>query len=78
MWATFAEQEWFQQGIAKGREKGIQEGIQEGRQEGRQEGKYEAKLDMARSFLSLGVDKEKISVATGLPVQELEKIQAEL
>ena len=58
MWATFAEQEWFQQGIEKG--------------------KYQEKFDMARNFLSLGVDKEKISIATGLPMQELDKIQAEL
>jgi predicted transposase/invertase (TIGR01784 family) len=45
-----------------------------GREEGIAEGKREEKLRNAKSFKDLGVDVEKISQATGLTKEEIERL----
>ena len=50
----------------KGREEGIAEGVAKGERE--------EKLRNAKSFKDLGVDIEKISKATGLTKEEIERL----
>ncbi len=69
----------FFEGLNKGMEKGIKEGkkkgIQEGIQKGIKEGKKEGILETAKNFLNQGIDKEIVSLCTGLSIEELEKIK---
>ena len=50
------------------------EGREEGRQEGREEGKNMAKMEDAKKLKELGVDVAIIAQATGLTVEEIEKL----
>ena len=74
VYLTMAEKFYIEQGREEGREEGIYQGIAKGREEG----ELKAKFDMARNLLSLGVDRQKIAASSGLPMQELERMQAEL
>ena len=64
--------------ISIAEEIGMEKGMKKGRQEGIEKGRYQEKFDTARNLLALDVDIQKIAAATGLPMQELERIQAEL
>ncbi len=60
------KQAWKQEGIQEGKQKGIQEGIQE------------EKYQITCSLLKMGLRVEKISQATKLSIEEIQKIQKEL
>jgi predicted transposase/invertase (TIGR01784 family) len=51
-----------------------EDGIQEGKKEGKQEGKKEGIREVARALKSLGDPFEKIARATGLSVEDIEKL----
>jgi predicted transposase/invertase (TIGR01784 family) len=55
----------------KGIEKGIQKGILLGRQEGRNEGK----LEVARTMLQNGIDRNTVMKMTGLTEDDLAQIR---
>ena len=57
-------------GIKKGREEGREEGIKEGREKGE---KNKA-IEIAKSLINLGLDKESIAKSTGLDLCEVEKL----
>lgn len=59
----------------KGIEKGIQLGRQEGRQEGRQQGVLEGKLEVARTMLANGIDRDSVMKMTGLTADDLAQIR---
>ncbi|MGL9725052.1 Rpn family recombination-promoting nuclease/putative transposase [Sodalis sp. (in: enterobacteria)] len=59
----------------KGIEKGIQLGRQEGRQEGRQKGRNEGKLEVARTMLQNGLDRNTVMKMTGLTENDLAQIR---
>ena len=61
MWATYAQQEWMEMGIEKGMEKGRQDTM----------------LEVARNFIAMNFELDKISQATGLTMQELESLKTE-
>ena len=69
-------------GIKKGREEGRKEGIEEGRKEGIEKGIKEGiekgeknkAMEIAKSLINLGLDKEAISKSTGLDLCEIEKL----
>ena len=69
-------------GIKKGREEGRKEGIEEGRKEGREigitegieKGEKNKAMEIAKSLINLGLDKEAISKSTGLDLGEIEKL----
>ena len=69
-------------GIKKGREEGRKEGIEEGRKEGIEEGIKEGiekgeknkAIEIAKSLINLGLDKESIAKSTGLDLCEVEKL----
>ena len=57
-------------GLKKGREEGRIEGIEEGKREGE---KNKA-IEIAKSLITIGLDKEAISKSTGLDLCEIEKL----
>ncbi|MEY8685565.1 Rpn family recombination-promoting nuclease/putative transposase [Bacteroides sp. AN502(2024)] len=63
---SFAEEE----GIKKGMEKGMKKGIEKGRKEGMKE----KSLEIARNLKKLGIPVTTISQASGLSIDEIERI----
>ncbi|HIF4013603.1 TPA: Rpn family recombination-promoting nuclease/putative transposase [Yersinia enterocolitica] len=59
----------------KGIEKGRLEGIQLGEAKGRQEGVLEGKLQVARSMLANGIDRDSVMRITGLTADDLAQIR---
>lgn len=70
----YAEQKGIKAGIEAGIEKGREEGRTEGREEGRTEGREEERLKNAQNFKQLGINAEIIAQATGLTLEEIEKL----
>ena len=66
------------EGLAEGRAEGLAEGraegLAEGLKEGKTEGQIEGKTETARNLKKLGVDRNTISKATGLPIETIEKL----
>ena len=60
----------------KGIKKGRQEGIKEGLQKGIQEGEKSKAIEIAKSLINIGLDKESISKSTGLDLNEIEKLMS--
>ena len=60
----------------KGIKKGRQEGIKEGLQKGIQEGEKSKAIEIAKSLINIGLDKETISKSTGLDLNEIEKLMS--
>jgi len=61
-------------GRQEGRLEGKLEGKQEGKREGMREGKREGRLEVAKNLFDVGMDIEKISVITNIPIDELQKL----
>ncbi|MEI8055099.1 MAG: Rpn family recombination-promoting nuclease/putative transposase [bacterium] len=68
---TIAEQ-FRQEGV----QQGIQQGIQKGLEKGLEEGKSEALKNVAMNLFNQGMTTEKIAIATGLSVFELDKLKS--
>ena len=64
----------FAEGEAKGRAEGEAKGRAEGEAKGRAEGELKEKLENARNFKLLGVDPAIIAKATGLSLEEIDKL----
>ena len=64
-----------QKGIEKGRQEGRMEGIQLGEAKGRQEGVLEGKLEVARTMLANGIDRDSVMKMTGLTADDLAQIR---
>ena len=60
--------------FAEGIEQGIEQGIERGIEQGFSDGKYQNKLETARILKQLGDPVQKIMQATGLSVEEIEKL----
>jgi len=58
----------------EGLQEGLQEGMQKGLQEGKLEGLQEGILKVAKNLFEAGMDIEKISEVTDIPVDELQKL----
>ena len=54
--------------------KGIKKGREEGRKEGIEEGEKNKAIEIAKSLIDLGLDKESIAKSTGLDLCEVEKL----
>ena len=55
-------------------EEGLQKGLQKGKAEGKAEGRQEEKHSIALNLKKLGVSIEQIAFATGLSIEEIEKL----
>lgn len=62
------------EGRAEGLVEGRAEGLKEGKAKGKIEGQIEGKTETARNLKKLGVDRDTISKATGLPIETIEKL----
>ena len=51
-------------------------GIKKGRQEGIKEGEKSKAIEIAKSLINIGLDKESISKSTGLDLNEIEKLMS--
>lgn len=61
-------------GIEAGFQKGIEQGIEKGLEQGFQQGKHQAQLETARNMLSLGLDIDVITKATGLSQEDIRSL----
>lgn len=59
----------------KGIEKGRAEGLQLGEQRGIEKGRFEGKLEVARTMLQNGIDRNTIIKLTGLTEDDLAQIR---
>ena len=64
----------MKKGMEKGLQEGLQEGLQKGKAEGKAEGRQEEKHSIALNLKKLGVSIEQIAFATGLSIEEIEKL----
>jgi len=64
---------WMQKGSI---DLALKQGREEGREEGIEEGMERGKIEVAKILLSLGDDIERVSKATGLTTDEIEKIMS--
>lgn len=51
-------------------------GIQKGMEQGIEKGKSEEKIKIAKNLIALGLDKVDIAKATGLKVEEIDKLRS--
>jgi predicted transposase/invertase (TIGR01784 family) len=66
------------EGRQEGRQEGLQEGEQKGRQEGEQKGRQEEKFEVAKNLLRMKMPVDDIVKATGLPLDEVKQLAANL
>lgn len=60
----------MQKGLAKGLEKGLAEGLEKGMAEGLEKGRVETAINLKK----MGVDDDIISKASGLSIEEIQKL----
>ncbi|MBC6509570.1 Rpn family recombination-promoting nuclease/putative transposase, partial [Citrobacter freundii] len=68
-------QQLEQIGIEKGLQQGLQQGIQLGEQRGIEKGRNEGKLEVARTMLQNGIDRNTVMKMTGLTEDDLAQIR---
>ena len=68
----------MEKGIIKGIEKGREEGREEGITQGIEQGAYNKSLETAKTALSMNLPPENISKLTGLPLETILKLKAQL
>lgn len=56
-------------------QKGIEKGIQLGEQRGIEKGRHEGKLEVARTILANGIDRDSVMKMTGLTADDLAQIR---
>ena len=71
-----AERKGIKKGRQEGIKEGLQKGIQEGLQKGIQEGEKSKAIEIAKSLINIGLDKETISKSTGLDLNEIDKLMS--
>ena len=71
----YAKKTGLEEGLVKGLEKGRAEGRAEGLEEGLEKGREDAKQLIAINFLKLGTPSEVVAMATGLSLEEVEKLK---
>ena len=71
-----AERKGIKKGRQEGIKEGLQKGIQEGLQKGIQEGEKSKAIEIAKSLINIGLDKETISKSTGLDLNEIEQLMS--
>ena len=71
-----AERKGIKKGRQEGIKEGLQKGIQEGLQKGIQEGEKSKAIEIAKSLINIGLDKETMSKSTGLDLNEIEKLMS--
>jgi predicted transposase/invertase (TIGR01784 family) len=65
-----------EEGMQKGRKEGMQKGRKEGMQKGRKEGERKKAIQTAKKLKKWGMENKKIVEATGLTMEEVEKLKS--
>ena len=73
----YAKKTGLEEGLVKGLEKGRAEGRAEGLEEGLEKGREDAKQLIAINLLQLGTPSEVVAKATGLSLEEVEKLKTD-
>ena len=73
----YAKKTGLEEGLVKGLEKGRAEGRAEGLEEGLEKGREDAKQLIAINLLKLGTPSEVVAKATGLSLEEVEKLKTD-
>ena len=71
-------EEGKKQGLEEGKKQGLEEGKKQGLEEGKKQGARENAISIARNLKRLGLPDNEIAQATGLPIEEVEKVGGEL
>ena len=66
------------EGIAEGKEIGMKEGMEKGMKEGMEKGMSQRSLEIAKKMLAKGMDEASIMDMTGLTVEEIKMLKAEM
>ena len=69
-----AEEEATKRGMKKGLEQGLQQGLEQGIQQGIKQGETNKQIEIAKKLLKENIDINVISLATGLCIDELNKL----
>ena len=68
----------IEQGIAQGIERGIAQGIEQGMEQGIAQGMEQKAFETAQNLLAMDLSLDNIAKATGLSLETLEKLAAEI
>ena len=71
---AWAQEHGLESGMRRGLERGLEQGLKQGLEQGLEQGKLEEKLAIARNLKSMNMDPEGIAKATGLHLEEVEKL----
>ena len=66
--------EGMKKGIEKGIQQGIKQGIKQGIEQGFEKGKKEGIIEVVKNFKEMGISIDDIKKATGLSMEEIEKL----
>ena len=73
-----AKQEGLAEGLEIGMEKGMKQGMEKGMKQGMEKGMNLRSLEIARKMLAKGMDEASIMDMTGLTVEEIKMLKAEM
>lgn len=76
--AVASERVMVTDAMRKGKMEGLEEGKKQGLEEGKIQGARENAISIARNLKRLGMPDNEIAQATGLPIEEVEKVGGEL
>ena len=76
--AVASERVMVTDAMRKGKMEGLEEGKKQGLEEGKIQGARENAISIARNLKRLGLPDNEIAQATGLPIEEVEKVGGEL
>ena len=76
--AVASERVMVTDAMRKGKMEGLEEGKKQGLEEGKKQGARENAISIARNLKRLGLPDNEIAQATGLPIEEVEKVGGEL
>ena len=73
-----AKREGIAEGMEIGLEKGMKQGMEKGMKEGMEKGMSQRSLEIAKKMLAKGMDEASIMDMTGLTVEEIKMLKAEM
>ena len=73
-----AKREGIAEGMEKGMKEGMKQGMEKGMKEGMEKGMSQRSLEIAKKMLTKGMDEASIMDMTGLTVEEIKMLKAEM
>ena len=66
---------WMEKGIERGLEQGLAQGVQRGLEQGLAQGRIAERQEIAKRLIATGLSEEAVSEATGLTLEEVQKLK---